>query len=95
MDVVLGVVVPIAVGLVLAAAAVTTPMKGRLGMFLLGFVCAPVWFVAAARLARPDSHWASWFYGPEKTKRAEERFGEELRNDRTELDSWPADDDAW
>ena len=34
-----------------------------------------VWFVAAFRLARPNSFWARRFYGPDKLARAEARYG--------------------
>lgn len=34
-----------------------------------------VWMIASFRLARPSSWWARRFYGPEKLRRAKERFG--------------------
>lgn len=50
--------------------------KGQRGAFILGFLLlGMVWVVAACRLARPSSWWAQHFYGPEKLRRAEERFG--------------------
>ena len=36
-----------------------------------------VFAVAAVGLARPDSHWARWFYGDERLARSRERFGED------------------
>jgi len=50
--------------------------KGQHTAFFLGFLLlGMVWVVAACRLARPSSWWARRFYGPEKMKRAEVRFG--------------------
>jgi hypothetical protein len=53
-----------------------TLLKGQKGAFLLGFLLLGlIWSVAACRLARPDSYWATRFYGPRKLARARERFG--------------------
>jgi hypothetical protein len=50
--------------------------KGQRAAFVLGFLLlGMVWIVAACRLARPSSWWAQRFYGPEKLRRAEERYG--------------------
>jgi hypothetical protein len=50
--------------------------KGQRAAFVLGFLLlGMVWVVAACRLARPSSPWARRFYGPEKMRRAEARFG--------------------
>jgi uncharacterized membrane protein len=50
--------------------------KGQRVAFFLGFVLlGMIWVVAACRLARPSSWWARQFYGPDKVRRAEERFG--------------------
>lgn len=50
--------------------------KGQRLAFFLGFLgLGMIWIVAACRLARPSSWWAQRFYGPEKLRRAEERFG--------------------
>ena len=50
--------------------------KGQRAAFALGWLLAgSIWVVAAFRLARPSSWWARRFYGPDKLKRAEERFG--------------------
>lgn len=43
------------------------------GWFTLGIA----WWVAAFRLAKPQSWWASHFYGPRKMARAEARWGED------------------
>jgi protein-S-isoprenylcysteine O-methyltransferase Ste14 len=49
--------------------------KGQRAAFFLGFLLVGmIWIVAACRLARPSSWWARRFYGPEKLRRAEERF---------------------
>ena len=50
--------------------------KGQRAAFFLGFLLlGMIWVVAACRLARPSSWWARRFYGPEKLRRAEKRFG--------------------
>ena len=50
--------------------------KGQRAAFFLGFLLlGMIWYVAACRLARPSSWWARRFYGPEKLRRAEKRFG--------------------
>lgn len=49
--------------------------KGQRAAFFLGFLAlGMIWIVAACRLARPTS-WAQRLYGPEKLRRAGERFG--------------------
>lgn len=48
--------------------------KGKLRMAALGLLVAPVGWVGAVRLAKPDSLWAR-YYGDEKRRRSEERFG--------------------
>jgi hypothetical protein len=54
--------------------------KGQRAAFFLGFlILGLIWCVAACRLARPSSWWAKRFYGPEKLRRAEERFGVEAK----------------
>ncbi|MDX6624395.1 MAG: hypothetical protein QOE75_2327 [Solirubrobacterales bacterium] len=50
--------------------------KGQRVEFVLGFLLlGMIWIVAACRLARPWSWWARRFYGPEKMRRAIDRFG--------------------
>jgi hypothetical protein len=41
------------------------------GWYTLGIA----WWIAAFRLAKPESWWARHFYGPSKTVRAEARWG--------------------
>jgi hypothetical protein len=49
--------------------------KGQRAAFFLGFLLlGMIWLVAACRLARPTSWWARRFYGPEKMRRALNRF---------------------
>ena len=43
------------------------------GFFTLGITC----WIAAFRLAHPESWWARRFYGPRKMARAEARWGED------------------
>jgi len=56
----------------LSAGAVTF-LKAKWGSLVVGLIVAPVWIVAALRLARPDSWWAGWFYGDAKYERARAR----------------------
>src|SRR5205823_1120074 len=63
----------VAVSIVLS---VVTCLKGKLTLGLLSIFVPPVGLVAAFRLARPVSVWASVFYrdDPGKRRRARERF---------------------
>lgn len=63
----------VAVSIVLS---VVTCLKGKLTLGLLSIFLPPVGLVAAFRVARPGSVWASVFYrdDPEKRSRAVERF---------------------
>jgi hypothetical protein len=56
--------------------SVATCLKGKLTLGLLSIFLPPVGLVAAVRLARPGSAWASAFYrnDPAKLARARERF---------------------
>lgn len=71
---------PRAVGFVIVAVSillsVATCLKGKLTLGLLSIFLPPVGLVAAFRLARPGSVWASVFYrdDPDKRRRAVERF---------------------
>lgn len=71
---------PRAIGFVLVAVSIclsiVTCLKGKLTLGLLSIFLPPVGLVAAIRLARPGSVWASVFYRgkPEKYMRAQERF---------------------
>jgi hypothetical protein len=52
------------------------PLDERLVVLGILLVLGLIWVVAACRLAHPSSWWARRFYGPEKRRRAEERFGD-------------------
>jgi hypothetical protein len=45
-----------ALALTVLAGAVTA-LKGRWGLFFLGFIIAPLWFVGAIRPGKPYSYW--------------------------------------
>ena len=70
-------IIGVLVVLVLLAAAlaglVVTALKRKWGSLVVGFVFTPVWWVAATRLARPNSWWARRYYGAAKVERAERR----------------------
>jgi hypothetical protein len=68
--------VVVAVSIVLS---VVTCLKGKLTLGLVSIFLPPVGLVAALRLARPGSVWASSFYrgNPGKRRRARERFDPE------------------
>ena len=65
--------VVVAVSIVLS---VVTCLKGKLTLGLLSIFVPPIGLVAATRLARPGSVWASVFYGgdPRKQERSRRRF---------------------
>ncbi|MFP5388254.1 MAG: hypothetical protein ACLGG5_03005 [Thermoleophilia bacterium] len=70
-------VIGLVVGLFLGPVTVAE-MKGNsilvgAGWFTLGIT----WWIAALRLAKPESWWARHFYGPQKLARAEARWGED------------------
>jgi signal peptidase I len=71
------VIIGVLVVLVLLAAAlaglVVTALKRKWGSLVVGFVFTPVWWVAATRLARPNSWWARRYYGEAKVERAGRR----------------------
>lgn len=53
-------------------------MKGQ--SFLVGagwFTLGIAWWIAAFRLARPESWWARHLYGPRKMARSVARYGED------------------
>lgn len=54
--------------------ATLAAVKGKYGMFVGGFLLGILWFVAAIRLAMPDSVWARTFYGPDKLGESVRRF---------------------
>jgi len=78
-----GSAVPRAVGFAVVAVSivlsVVTCLKGKLTLGLLSIFLPPVGLIAALRLARPGSVWASIFYRdkPDKRRRARERFDPE------------------
>jgi hypothetical protein len=52
-----------AAALVVAALVLTvlagavTALKGRWGLFIVGFIIGPLWFIGAIRPAKPYSYW--------------------------------------
>lgn len=59
--------------------ATVTAVKGQWPLFDMGFYTVGfVWWIAAFRLARPESWWARHLYGPKKLARAEARYPESL-----------------
>jgi hypothetical protein len=62
--------------LLVIAPSTVTALKRHWLLFAAGWLTVGgVWWIAALRLARPDSWWARRFYGPEKLARAEARYG--------------------
>jgi len=49
-------------------------LKGKPGMLFLGFFVPFVWLIAAIRLAKPTSYWATRWYGQAKMTATEQRF---------------------
>jgi len=61
--------------LIIAPVAITA-LKRQWLLFAAGwFTVGLVWWIASLRLARPQSWWARRFYGAEKLRRAQERYG--------------------
>lgn len=54
----------------LGALGAVTALKGKWGVFAVGFAVWPAWVLGALRLAKPDSWWARRFYSPERRERA-------------------------
>jgi hypothetical protein len=53
-----------------------TALKRQWLLFAAGWLTVGmVWWIAAMRLARPDSWWARRFYGPDKLERSQKRYG--------------------
>lgn len=73
--------VAIAYGIVLLMLFVIAPptvtaLKRQWLLFVAGWLTIGlVWWIAALRLARPDSWWARRFYGPAKLERSRQRYG--------------------
>ncbi|HEX2070461.1 MAG TPA: hypothetical protein VHF90_02295 [Thermoleophilaceae bacterium] len=69
-------VMVVVVVLISSVPGVITALKGRLGLFVVGFFVWLVWLWAPFRLAKPNSPWARRFYSAEKLEKARERFPE-------------------
>jgi hypothetical protein len=70
---VVGLVVVLFLGPVIVA-----EMKGHTVLVAAGWYTLGIaWWIAAFRLALPDSWWAHHFYGPHKLARAEARWGKD------------------
>lgn len=64
------------IGLLLVAPPTITALKGHWALFAAGWLTIGfVWWIAALRLARPESWWSRRFYGPDKLARARARYG--------------------
>lgn len=74
-----GVAIAYGIGLwvvLIVAPATITGLKGQWGLFAAGWLTlGMVWWIAAPRLARPESWWARHLYGPRKLARAQARYG--------------------
>jgi hypothetical protein len=74
-----GVAIAYGVGLwivVIVAPLTITALKGQWLLFVAGWLTVGiVWWIAAMRLARPQSWWARHRYGPDKLARAQARYG--------------------
>lgn len=77
-----GVAIAYGVGLwvvLIIGPATVTAVKGQWALFGAGwFTLGLVWWIAAFRLARPESWWARHLYGSKKLARAEARYPESL-----------------
>jgi hypothetical protein len=59
-----------------------TGLKGHWLLFAAGWLTVGVvWWIAALRLARPNSWWARRFYDDDKLRRAQRRYGDETALD--------------
>lgn len=77
--VILGAVAPSQAGYIVGCAVgigllVACGLKGKLGMVFLGFFVPFVWLIAAIRLAKPTSYWATHWYDQAKMAAAEHHF---------------------
>ncbi len=70
---VIGLVVVLSLGPVTVAEMKGNDILVGAGWFTLGIT----WWIAAFRLAKPESWWARHCYGPRKLARAEDRWGED------------------
>ncbi|MEA2400214.1 MAG: hypothetical protein QOK00_617 [Thermoleophilaceae bacterium] len=61
-------------GLIFIPGAITVA-KGHLAFFFAGFFLAGlIWWIAAPRLAKPNSPWARRFYGSSKLEKSRRRY---------------------
>lgn len=74
-----GVAIAYGIGLwvvLIVAPATITALKGQWALFGAGWLTlGMVWWIAALRLARPESWWAGHFYDPDKLARVQARYG--------------------
>jgi len=74
-----GVAIAYGIGLwvvLIVAPATITALKGQWALFAAGWITlGMVWWIAATRLARPDSWWTRHLYGPDKLARSQSRYG--------------------
>jgi len=74
-----GIAIAYGIGLwvvLIVAPATIAALKGQWALFAAGWITlGTVWWIAAPRLARPESWWAGHFYGPDKLARAQARYG--------------------
>jgi hypothetical protein len=69
------VLVALAIWALVLVPAVVTALKGHWVLLGAGFLTVGlVWFIAAFRLARPNSYWARRVYPPEKLERSRARY---------------------
>jgi hypothetical protein len=76
------VIAAVAITVALVALAVVSFAKGRILLGAISIFVPVVGIVAAARLAKPGSPWAHWFYGEAKRSRARERYASGRRLER-------------
>jgi hypothetical protein len=60
-------------------------LKGKDGMFVLGFLIRIVWVIGAIRLAKPNSVWARTFYDQGKLAESARRFPNEAPRARPSI----------
>jgi hypothetical protein len=70
------VLVAVGLWLFVVVPGVITALKGQWLLLTVGvLVGGIVWLIVALRLARPNSFWARRFYGEEKRRRSQARYG--------------------
>jgi energy-coupling factor transporter transmembrane protein EcfT len=80
----LGTVAPRQAGYIVGSAVgisllVVCWLKGKPGSLFLGFFAPFVWLIAAIRLAKPTSYWATRWYDAPRMAQAEQRFARSKR----------------